>query len=65
LRKNKSPNPKYQGIPGHNKKTKLIIVSIEVRKDFKIKGPLYIFSKVKEESFSNIKKEMLMNISSK
>ena len=41
---------------------KLWIIGIEEREDSKLKGPVNIFNKIIEENFSNLKKEMPMNI---
>jgi hypothetical protein len=40
----------------------LRIISIEEREDSQLKEPISIFNKIIEEKFSNLKKEMLMNI---
>jgi hypothetical protein len=38
----------------------LRIIGIEENKDFQLKGPVNIFSKIIEENFPNLKKEMPM-----
>jgi hypothetical protein len=40
----------------------LRILSIDKSEDFQLKGPVNIFNKIIEENFSNVKKEMPMNI---
>jgi hypothetical protein len=40
----------------------LRIVGIDENEDFQLKGPANIFSKIIEENFPNLKKEMPMNI---
>jgi hypothetical protein len=40
----------------------LRIISIEEREDSQLKEPISIFNKIIEEKFSNLKKEMPMNI---
>jgi hypothetical protein len=40
----------------------LRIIGIEEREDSQLKGSVNIFSKIIEENFPNLKKEMLMNI---
>jgi hypothetical protein len=40
----------------------LRIIGIDEKEDFQIKRPVNIFNKIIEENFSNIKKEMPMNI---
>jgi hypothetical protein len=40
----------------------LRIVTVEDSEDFQLKGPAYIFNKIIEENFPNLKKEMPMNI---
>jgi hypothetical protein len=39
----------------------LRIIGIEAREDSQIKGPVNIFSKIIEENFPNLKKEVPMN----
>ena len=45
-----------------NEKTKLGIIGIEEDEDFKFKGQEKIFSKMIEEKFPNLKKEMAINV---
>ena len=40
----------------------LRIIGIEESKDLQLKGPVNVFNKIIEEKFSNLKKEMPMNI---
>jgi hypothetical protein len=40
----------------------LRIIGIDKKENFQLKGPINIFSKIIEENFPNLKKEMLMNI---
>jgi hypothetical protein len=40
----------------------LKIIGIDENEDFKLKGPVYIFNKIVEENFPNLKKEMPMYI---
>ena len=40
----------------------LTIIGIEESEDFQLKGPVNIFSKIIEENFPNLKKEMIINI---
>jgi len=49
------------GNPGHNEKIKPII-GIEESEDSQLKGSVNIFNKIIEENFSNLKKEMPINI---
>jgi hypothetical protein len=44
------------------KRPKLRIIGIEESKDFHLKGLENIFNKIIEESFPNLKKEMVINI---
>jgi hypothetical protein len=44
------------------RRTNLRIMGIDKNKDFQLKGPVYIFNKIIEENFPNLKKEMTMNI---
>jgi hypothetical protein len=38
------------------------IISIDENEDFQLKGPVILFNKIIEENFTNLKKEMPMNI---
>ena len=58
----KAPKPNHSGNPGHNEKTILRIIGIDENEDFQNKGPVNIFNKIIEENFTNLKKEMSMNI---
>jgi hypothetical protein len=40
----------------------LRIIGIEENEESKLKGPVYIFKIIIEENFTNLKKEMPMNI---
>ena len=40
----------------------LQIIEVDENEDFQLKGPANIFNKIIEENFTNLKKEMLMNI---
>jgi hypothetical protein len=42
----------------------LRIIGIDKKEDFQLKGPVNIFNKIIDENFSNLKKEMTMNIQS-
>jgi hypothetical protein len=53
-KKQKAPNPKHPGNPGHNEKTKPKIIGIEEREESQLKGPVNIFNKIIEENFSNL-----------
>jgi hypothetical protein len=56
----KDPNLKQLGIPGHNEKTKP--TDNRENEDFQLKGSTNIFSKIIEENFPNLKKEIPMNL---
>jgi hypothetical protein len=56
------PNPKHPGNAGHNLRPNLRIIEIDKKEDFQLKGPVNIFNKIIEENFTNLKKEMPMNI---
>jgi len=58
----KDPNPKHEGNPGHNEKTKPKDNIYRWEEDFQLKGPVNIFNKIIEENFPNLKKEIPMNI---
>jgi len=51
-----------QGIQDTMKELNLKIIEIEESKDSQFKGPANIFNKIIEENFSNLKKEMPINI---
>ena len=40
----------------------LRIIGIDEKEDFQLKGPVNIFNNIIEENFSNLQKEMPMNI---
>jgi hypothetical protein len=40
----------------------LLIIGVEENEDFQLKGAAYIFNKIIEENFPNLKKQMPMNI---
>ena len=44
------------------RRSNLRILGIEERKDLRLKGPTNLFSKIIEENFPNLKKEMPMSI---
>ena len=58
----KACNPEHSGNPGQNEKTKRKDYNIEKSEDFQLKGAVNVFNKIREENFSNLKKEMPMNI---
>ena len=51
-----------QEIQDTRKRPNLRIIGIEKSKDSQLKGPVYIFNRIIEENFPNLKKEMPMNI---
>ena len=51
-----------QEIQDTMRRPNLRIIVIEESEDSKLKGPGNIFDKIIEENFSNLKKEMLMNV---
>jgi hypothetical protein len=51
-----------QNIQETMRRPNLRIIGIEESGDFQLKGPVNIFNKIIEETFPNLKKEMLMNI---
>ena len=51
-----------QEIQDTMRRLNLRIISIEEREDSQLKEPISIFNKIIEEKFSNLKKEMPMNI---
>ena len=51
-----------QEIQDTMRRTNLLIIGVDENEDFQIKGPANIFNKIIEENFSNLKKEMPMNI---
>jgi hypothetical protein len=44
------------------RKPSLRIIGIDEKEDFQLKGPVNIFNNIIEENFSNLQKEMPMNI---
>jgi hypothetical protein len=44
------------------KRPNLRIIGTDEKENFQLKGPVNIFNKIIEENFSNLKKEMPMNI---
>jgi hypothetical protein len=44
------------------RRPKLQIIGIEESEDSQLKGPVYIFNKIIEENFPNLKNKMPMNI---
>ena len=44
------------------KRQNLRIIGIEENKDSQLKGPENVFNKIIEENFSNLKKEMVINV---
>ena len=51
-----------QEIQDTMRRLNLRIIGIEEREDSQLKEPISIFNKIIEENFSNLKKEMPMNI---
>jgi prefoldin subunit 5 len=51
-----------QEIQDTRKRPNLRIIGIEKSKDSQLKGPVYIFNRIIEENFPNLKKEMHMSI---
>ena len=51
-----------QEIQNTTRRPNLRIIGIEVVEDSQLKGPVNIFNKILEENFTNLKKEMPMNI---
>jgi hypothetical protein len=51
-----------QEIQDTMRRTNLRIIGIDENEDFKLKGTVNIFNKIIEENFTNLKKEMPMNI---
>ena len=51
-----------QEIQGILRRPKFRIIGIDESKDLQIKGPANIFSKIMEENYPNLKREMPMNI---
>jgi uncharacterized coiled-coil protein SlyX len=51
-----------QEIQDTMRRPNLRIIGIEESEDSQLKGPVNIFNKIIEENFTNLKKEMLMNI---
>jgi hypothetical protein len=51
-----------QEIQDPMRRPNLWIIGVDENEDFQLKGPVNTFNKIIEENFSNLKKEMLMNI---
>jgi hypothetical protein len=51
-----------QEIQDTMKRPNLPIIGVDETEDFQLKGPANIFNKIIEENFSNLKKEMPLNI---
>ena len=51
-----------QEIQDTTRRPNLWIIVIDENEDFQFKGPVNIFNKIIEENFTNLKKEMPMNI---
>ena len=51
-----------QKIQDTMRRPNLWIIGVDENEDFQLKGPAYIFNKIIEENFPNLKKEMPMNI---
>jgi hypothetical protein len=58
----KDSNSKIQEIQDTMRRRNLRVIGIDENEDFQIKGPANIFNKIIEENFTNLKKEMPMNI---
>jgi hypothetical protein len=61
-KKKKTLTQNIQGNQGKIRIPNLRIIGIEESKDSQLKGSVNIFNKLIEENFSNIKKEMPINI---
>ena len=61
-KKQKAPNPKYPGDPGHNEKTKPKDNKNRKGQRISIKRHSKYFQKIVEENFHTIKKEMTLSI---
>ena len=57
----KDPNSKHPGNQDTMTRPNLLIIVVDGKEDFQIKGPANTFNKFIEEKFPNIKKEMPMN----
>jgi hypothetical protein len=51
-----------QEIQDTRRRLNLRIIGIDEKKEFQLKGPVNIFDKIIRENFSNVKKEMSINI---
>jgi hypothetical protein len=51
-----------QDIRDTMRRTNLQMIGVDENEDFQLKGPANIFNKIIEEDFTNLKKEMPMNI---
>jgi hypothetical protein len=51
-----------QEIQATMRRPNLQIIAVDENEDFQLKGPVNIFKRIIEENFSNVKKEMPMNI---
>jgi hypothetical protein len=51
-----------QEIQDTMRRPNLWIIGVDENEDFQLKGPANIFNKIIEENFTNLKKEMPMNI---
>jgi hypothetical protein len=58
----KSSTSKHPGNPRYNERTNLKIIGIEENKNFQIKGPENMFSKIIEENLPKLKKEIAINV---
>jgi hypothetical protein len=58
----KAPNTKHPGIQNTMRRPNLRITGMDKSKDSQLKGPVNIFTKIIEENFPNLKKEMPINI---
>jgi len=58
----KATGPKHTGIQDTMRRSNLRIIGIEESEDSQLKGPVNIFNKIIEENFTNLKKEMPINI---
>jgi hypothetical protein len=58
----KDPNSKHPEIQDTMRRPNLQITGIDENEDFQLKGLANIFNKIVEENFTNLKKEIPMNI---
>jgi hypothetical protein len=58
----KDPNPNIQEIQDTMRRPNRRIIGIDENEDFQLERPGNTFNKIIEENFTNLKKEMPMNI---